>query len=156
MTNESGAPLRFRLFDATKDGESAVEFVVSENMRRRHLSASQRAMSAAELLPFYEAEAKERQVAAGEANMAAHNKGDALVVANLPQLAGGLISKDLEKPAADEMSQETGFDPAEESQAPTPKNNVSKGRSGSAKQAAGKMNVSARSVQAARAKTRKS
>ncbi len=46
-------------------GGSPTAFVVAANLRRRHLTDSQRAMVAAELLPLFEAEAKERQRAAG-------------------------------------------------------------------------------------------
>ncbi len=48
----------FRLFDAEFDGESPVAFVESHNLKRRHLTPSQAAAAAAELLPFFEAEAK--------------------------------------------------------------------------------------------------
>jgi hypothetical protein len=44
------------------DGEgSPLEWVISENMVRRHLTSSQRAVLALELLPMLEREAKERQ-----------------------------------------------------------------------------------------------
>jgi hypothetical protein len=42
-------------------GQSLVSFIVSLNLRRRHLTSSQRAVIAKDLLPFYEAEAKKRQ-----------------------------------------------------------------------------------------------
>ena len=44
------------------DGEgSAAAFVISENLRRKHLDASQRAMVAKNMLPLLEKEAKKRQ-----------------------------------------------------------------------------------------------
>jgi N6-adenosine-specific RNA methylase IME4 len=46
-------------------GGSPTAFVVSVNLMRRHLNESQRAMIAVDLLPLFEAEAKERQRAAG-------------------------------------------------------------------------------------------
>lgn len=42
-------------------GQSPITYVVSLNLRRRHLDASERAMIGAKLIPMYEAEAKERQ-----------------------------------------------------------------------------------------------
>jgi hypothetical protein len=41
--------MSFRKFDASIDGESPIEFVISANLRRRHLDASQRAMAAAKI-----------------------------------------------------------------------------------------------------------
>jgi len=44
------------------DGKGSLsDFVISENLHRRHLTASQKAAVAATALPFYEAEAKKRQ-----------------------------------------------------------------------------------------------
>ena len=53
---------RFRTWDGTG---SLVAFVVSMNLRRRHLTSSQRAVIALDILPMLEAEAKERQRASG-------------------------------------------------------------------------------------------
>jgi hypothetical protein len=41
-------------------GISVVSFIISKNLQRRHLTASQRAMYAADMLPRLEAEARER------------------------------------------------------------------------------------------------
>jgi hypothetical protein len=46
-----------------KPGETAVEYVVSMNLTRRHLNETQRAMVAAQLEPLYAAEARARQKA---------------------------------------------------------------------------------------------
>lgn len=44
-----GIEMSFRNFDKTIDGESPFDFVVSMNLRRRHMTESQRAMTAAKL-----------------------------------------------------------------------------------------------------------
>jgi hypothetical protein len=51
--------------DWVGDEESLTAFVWSMNGERRHLSPSQKAMIAADMLPFLEAEAKERMKAGG-------------------------------------------------------------------------------------------
>src|SRR5215471_11501044 len=45
--------------------ESPIKFVISHNERRRHLNESQRGVVAAAALPFFEAEARKRQVETG-------------------------------------------------------------------------------------------
>ena len=54
---ETGATMRFR----TYNGKSPVAFVVSLNLNRRHLTPSQRAALATDVLPMLEVEARERQ-----------------------------------------------------------------------------------------------
>ena len=52
------------------DGEgSLVEFVIDRNLRRRHLTPSQRAATAARLMPMFEAEAAKRKHHAADADM---------------------------------------------------------------------------------------
>jgi hypothetical protein len=69
------------------DGQgSLVAFVVSLNLHRRHLSSSQRAAVAAEMLPLLEAEAKERQRRhGGTAPGRRAGQGE-----SLPQLSAGV------------------------------------------------------------------
>lgn len=60
------------------DGKgSLVAFAISQNLKRRHLTQSQKAMIATDALPMFEAEAKERQRASG------HRGG--VVPARLPE-----------------------------------------------------------------------
>jgi ParB-like chromosome segregation protein Spo0J len=108
-----GVQPRFRLFNPATDGESLAAFVTSKNFRRRHLSPSQRAAYAVDLLPFFEKEAAARQRHEPQPDTA---EGAAK--------EGGLASNDAKggkngsKVAPhDELSQETGYDVANESQA---------------------------------------
>lgn len=50
-----------RFTEVVLNGESPTEYVVSRNLRRRHLTTAQRAALAVGLLPHLEAEARERQ-----------------------------------------------------------------------------------------------
>jgi ParB-like chromosome segregation protein Spo0J len=67
----AGVEPRVVAWDGT--GGSPSGFVLAKNIHRRHLTPSQRAAIAVDLLPLLEAEARERQVAAAEAtNARAH------------------------------------------------------------------------------------
>lgn len=57
---EAGVSPRFREWDGNG---SLVTFVVTLNLKRRHLNQSQKAAIAADMLPMLEAEAKKRQIA---------------------------------------------------------------------------------------------
>jgi ParB-like chromosome segregation protein Spo0J/gas vesicle protein len=54
----AGVKLRTELL---ADGVDPVAFVVAQNIRRRHLSATQRAVIAAKLMPYFQAEAAQRK-----------------------------------------------------------------------------------------------
>jgi hypothetical protein len=58
---ELGIKPRFREY-ANNNGLSLVDFVISLNLKRRHLNASQKAMSAVDALPFFKKEAKKRKI----------------------------------------------------------------------------------------------
>jgi len=61
---EIGIEPRFRAFgEEPSDGADPIAFVVSENIHRRHLNETQRAFVGAELVPMYEAQARERMLA---------------------------------------------------------------------------------------------
>ena len=57
---ELGVKPRFKKWTQI-NGTSLVDFVIALNLKRRHLTASQKAMSAVDALPFFEKEAKKRQ-----------------------------------------------------------------------------------------------
>jgi len=56
---KAGVDLRFSTLDPTV---SVTEYIISKNLRRRHLDVGERAMIAKEMLPHLEQEAKARQV----------------------------------------------------------------------------------------------
>ena len=85
----------------TYQGENVVSFIASVNIKRRHLTASQKAMAAEALLPHLEDEARLRKVAAGRE----HGRGGK-VRADLP----GPNSND-ELRARDEAAKATGASP---------------------------------------------
>lgn len=59
---ETNTNIRIETWDESRQG-SLVDFVISLNLKRRHLTSSQRAAVAVELLPMLEEEARERQLA---------------------------------------------------------------------------------------------
>ena len=56
-----GIKPRFKKW-ANNNGSTLVDFVISLNLKRRHLNASQKAMSAVDALPFFEKEAIESDI----------------------------------------------------------------------------------------------
>ena len=58
---EIGVKPRFKKW-TNNNGSSLVDFVISLNLKRRHLNASQKAMSAVDALPYFEKEAKKRKL----------------------------------------------------------------------------------------------
>ena len=67
-------------FDTWNDKGSLVAFIISQNLHRRHLTESQRAMVAARIKPMFEEEARKRQ----EASRVKPGQQVGKVVANLP------------------------------------------------------------------------
>jgi hypothetical protein len=63
-----GIEPKFAFFDPAIHGESPTDFVMDLNCRRRQLTASQKAAVAVEAMPFYAAEARERQRLNGQKN----------------------------------------------------------------------------------------
>lgn len=58
---ETGTKPTFVTYNVEIDGPSPLEYVISKNFKRRHLSASQKAAVSVASLPFFEEEAKGRQ-----------------------------------------------------------------------------------------------
>ena len=79
-----GRDPKFRYWD--KQG-SLVSFVVSLNLKRRHLNAMQKAAVAVDILPILEAEAKQRQVEAITRGNKTRHEDPPPIVQNFEQLA---------------------------------------------------------------------
>lgn len=83
---ETDTPPQFRQWS----GEgSLVAFVVSLNLNRRHLTNSQRAMIALDMLPLLATEAKERQKAAGGDHGNQYTGGKMAVTAKMQEVPKG-------------------------------------------------------------------
>lgn len=78
---KAGVKPDFRQFN----GSDEVGFIVSLNLKRRQLSKSQAAMLAVDILPMYEAEAKQRKVQSGQEHHRGQGKVGAPVHQPLPR-----------------------------------------------------------------------
>lgn len=87
---ELGIEPRFEVYD----GDNPVAYVVGTNLHRRHLSASQRAAVAVEILPMLEEAARERQAEAG------HRYGERHPKQELPELIPEALAGDSREQAA--------------------------------------------------------
>src|SRR6266550_2924759 len=98
-----GVTPRFRSYDYASDGASPTAFVASRNLKRRQMSPSQKAAAAVDLLPFFEAEAKARQIIAGKANLA-QNQSESTSQHNI------MLTGDAGAKPRDEFDQSRGSD----------------------------------------------
>jgi hypothetical protein len=85
---ETGVAPRFESFT----GASPVGFVLSLNVKRRHLTASQRAAIAVEFLPALEAEARERQGTRTDLTTSGSKEPEVVPVPNRARVEAGALA----------------------------------------------------------------
>jgi len=102
---ELGIEPRFKEYQ----NNNPVSFVVSKNLKRRHLTESQKAVLAVELLPYIEKEARERQIKAGSLGGRGIKKGSEKYNEKVSQLQEQIIEnnekENLEQKIAQGFSQ---------------------------------------------------
>ncbi len=101
---------------------SAVAYVMSQNLARRHLTPAEEAFAVAQALPLYEAEARKRMLAgvrdpsanlregSGKADVGAHladgfGRCRSLVLGTFPQICGKVSPRTVESAAARRVRQ---------------------------------------------------
>lgn len=89
------------------DGDSPVRFVLDLNYERRHLTTGQKAAIATEALPFFEAEARARQEAAGKGEQGPGAPGEAVAAAAATM---GVSARSVSRAKATKKSSKKAFD----------------------------------------------
>jgi protein gp37 len=100
---KAGVDPRYTKLGKHYDEQAIIEFILSKNLRRRHMDVGQRSLLGVSLLPYYEHAAKERQREHGKtapgrkslpANLPGVSKADARdLVAQVVNVSGKSISK---------------------------------------------------------------